>query len=206
MKCPHCDVALSLHRGGRLVCHYCGYEQPAVRICPECGSRYIAGFRAGTEQIEEALRKEYPKARILRMDADTTTGKGSFEKILSAFANEEADILLGTQMIVKGHDFPKVTLMGILLADLSLYSNDYRAAERTFQLLTQAAGRAGLYFEFNLSLWDYAAGALIAAEAGAVCLRPDGSPLPYTGEKSALVAAPRPVLDEFFALAGDMLV
>ena len=143
MKCPHCDVALSLHRGGRLVCHYCGYEQPAVRICPECGSRYIAGFRAGTEQIEEALRKEYPKARILRMDADTTTGKGSFEKILSAFANEEADILLGTQMIVKGHDFPKVTLMGILLADLSLYSNDYRAAERTFQLLTQAAGRAG---------------------------------------------------------------
>jgi primosomal protein N' (replication factor Y) (superfamily II helicase) len=143
MKCPHCDVSLSEHRGGRLVCHYCGYEQPAVKICPACGSKYISGFRAGTEQIEQLLHGMYPEARVLRMDADTTAEKHSYEKILSAFANEEADILLGTQMIVKGHDFPKVTLVGILLADLSLNGSDYRAAERTFQLLTQAAGRAG---------------------------------------------------------------
>lgn len=143
MKCPHCDVSLSEHRGGRLVCHYCGYEQPAVKICPACGSKYISGFRAGTEQIEQLLHGMYPEARVLRMDADTTAEKHSYEKILSAFANEEADILLGTQMIVKGHDFPKVTLVGILLADLSLNGSDYRSAERTFQLLTQAAGRAG---------------------------------------------------------------
>lgn len=143
MKCPHCDVALSLHRGGRLMCHYCGYEEPMPERCPECGSPYISGFRAGTEAIENGIRKMFPKARVLRMDADTTAKKGGYEKILSAFANEEADILIGTQMIVKGHDFPNVTLVGILLADLSLYSNDYRAAERTFQLLTQAAGRAG---------------------------------------------------------------
>ena len=143
MKCPHCDVSLSLHRNGRLVCHYCGYEEPNVSVCPECGSRFISGFRAGTESVEESVQKMYPQARILRMDADTTKQKGSYEKLLSSFANEEADILIGTQMIVKGHDFPKVTLVGILLADLSLYVGDYRASERTFQLLTQAAGRAG---------------------------------------------------------------
>ena len=143
MKCPHCDVALTQHRSGRLVCHYCGHEQPAVRRCPECGSPYISGFRAGTEQIEEAVKKEFPDARVLRMDADTTRRRGDYDRILSAFANEEADILIGTQMIVKGHDFPRVTLVGVLCADLSLYGSDYRAAERTFQLLTQAAGRAG---------------------------------------------------------------
>lgn len=142
-KCPHCDVSLSLHGNGRLVCHYCGYERPAFRTCPECGSRYVVAMRAGTEKIEEYLRETFPQARILRMDADTTRRKGSYEKILSAFSSEEADILLGTQMIVKGHDFPSVTLVGILMADLSLYGNDYRSAERTFQLLTQAAGRAG---------------------------------------------------------------
>lgn len=148
IKCPHCDVSLSLHMSGhggrgRLVCHYCGYEMPMVSRCPECGSPYISGMRAGTEQMEEGLKKRFPQARILRMDADTTAAKGSYEKILSAFANEEADILLGTQMIVKGHDFPGVTLVGVLMADLSLYVNDYRSSERTFQLLTQAAGRAG---------------------------------------------------------------
>lgn len=143
MKCPHCDVSLSEHMGGKLVCHYCGYEHPAVKNCPECGSKYILGFRAGTQQIEEALHKEFPGARVLRMDADSTRTKDSYEEILNAFANEEADILLGTQMIVKGHDFPNVTLVGILAADLSLHINDYRAGERTFQLLTQAAGRAG---------------------------------------------------------------
>jgi len=143
MKCPHCSVSLSEHKNGKLVCHYCGYEEPAVKICPSCGSRYILGFRAGTEAVEEKLHRMYPKARVLRMDGDTTKKKDSYEKILSAFADREADILLGTQMIVKGHDFPAVTLMGILAADMSLFAGDYRAAERTFQLLAQAAGRAG---------------------------------------------------------------
>lgn len=143
VKCPHCDVSLSAHRGGKLVCHYCGHEQPQISVCPSCGSHYISGFKAGTQQIEELVRKQFPQARVLRMDMDTTRAKGAHEKILEAFARKEADVLLGTQMIVKGHDFPNVTLVGILAADLSLYSNDYRAAERTFQLLTQAAGRAG---------------------------------------------------------------
>ena len=143
MKCPHCDVSLSEHKNGKLVCHYCGYETPHVTKCPQCGSKYILGFKAGTQQIEEILHKEFPQARVLRMDADTTKNKDSYEKILSQFANEEADILVGTQMIVKGHDFPKVTLVGVIAADMSLHVGDYRAAERTFQLLTQAAGRAG---------------------------------------------------------------
>lgn len=143
VKCPHCDVSLSAHRGGRLVCHYCGYEEKAVKVCPSCGSAHIGGFRAGTQQIEEMAAREFPGARILRMDADTTRNKDGHEKILEAFADGGADILVGTQMIVKGHDFPGVTLVGILAADMSLYSDDYRAGERTFQLLTQAAGRAG---------------------------------------------------------------
>lgn len=142
-KCPHCDVSLSEHRGGRLVCHYCGYEQPSVSVCPSCGSKYILGFKAGTEQIEEQIKKLFPAARVLRMDADTTRTKDSYERILSSFAKGEADVLVGTQMIVKGHDFPAVTLVGVLAADLSLSLSDYRAGERTFQLLTQAAGRAG---------------------------------------------------------------
>ncbi|HAB94505.1 MAG TPA: primosomal protein N', partial [Lachnospiraceae bacterium] len=143
IKCPHCEVSLSLHKNGKLVCHYCGFERPNVKECPECGSPYISGLKAGTEQIEEHLKIRYPGARVLRLDADTTSKKGSYDRILSAFANREADILVGTQMIVKGHDFPGVTLVGIILADMSLYMGDYRASERTFQLLTQAAGRAG---------------------------------------------------------------
>lgn len=148
MKCPHCDVSLSEHTDryrkiSRLVCHYCGYEMPGVTSCPKCGSKYILGFRAGTQQIEELLNKEFPAARVLRMDADTTKNKDSYEQILSQFADGEADILVGTQMIVKGHDFARVTLVGILAADMSLHAGDYRAGERTFQLLTQAAGRAG---------------------------------------------------------------
>ena len=142
-KCPHCDVSMTSHRGGKLVCHYCGYEEKEYTVCPECGSKHIGGFRAGTQQIEELVKQEFPQARVLRMDMDTTKEKDGHEKILETFANEEADILIGTQMIVKGHDFPNVTLVGILAADLSLYADDYRAGERTFQLLTQAAGRAG---------------------------------------------------------------
>ena len=143
VKCPHCSVSLSVHRDGRMVCHYCGYTQPKVTVCPECGSRHIGEFRAGTQQIEEIVKEMFPEARVLRMDMDTTRQKDSYEKILSAFSNEEADILVGTQMIVKGHDFPNVTLVGVLAADMSLYTDDYRSGERTFQLLTQAAGRAG---------------------------------------------------------------
>ena len=143
LKCPHCDVALSLHMGGRMVCHYCGYEEQAIKECPCCGSPYIGAFRAGTQQVVEIVGREFPKARILRMDMDTTKNKDGHEKILEAFSEGRADILVGTQMIVKGHDFPEVTLVGVLAADLSLYTGDYRASERTFQLLTQAAGRAG---------------------------------------------------------------
>ena len=143
IKCPHCDVSLTFHSGGSLTCHYCGYTLPMPKSCPKCGSCYIAGFGTGTEKVEEMVKKYYPSARVLRMDADTTSAKGSHERIIKAFANHEADILIGTQMIVKGHDFPLVTLVGIIAADLSLYASDYRASERTFQLLTQAEGRAG---------------------------------------------------------------
>lgn len=143
IKCPHCDVSLSEHKNGMLVCHYCGYSRPRPAGCPKCGSKYISGFRAGTQQIEEKLREMFPGARTLRMDADTTKTKDSYEQILSAFSNEQADVLIGTQMIVKGHDFPKVTLVGVLAADISLSAGDYRAGEKTFQLLTQAVGRAG---------------------------------------------------------------
>jgi len=149
LKCPHCDVSLSKHtsayktRAAKMLCHYCGYNQVEVKLCPECSSKYFLGFKAGTQQIEELISKLWPKAKVLRMDGDTTKTKDSYGEILSAFSNGKADILVGTQMIVKGHDFPNVTLVGIIAADLSLNVNDYRAGERTFQLLTQAAGRAG---------------------------------------------------------------
>ena len=143
VKCPHCDVTLTLHFGQKLVCHYCGYEVKSPDRCPKCTSPYIAGFGTGTQKVEEMTKKMFPKARVLRMDMDTTSRKGGHEEILSAFAQGQADILIGTQMIVKGHDFPNVTLVGVLAADLSLYSPDFRCGERTFQLLTQAAGRAG---------------------------------------------------------------
>lgn len=143
VKCPHCDVSLSLHRNGRLMCHYCGYETENVKLCPKCGSKYISGFKAGTEQVEETIQKMFPAARTIRMDADTTKEKGSFERIIEKFLDKEADILIGTQMIVKGHDFKNVTLVGVLAADMSLFEADYRASEKTFDLLTQAAGRAG---------------------------------------------------------------
>ena len=142
-KCPHCDVSLSLHNGGVLQCHYCGHTERKPEVCPQCGSKYIMGFRAGTEQIEEGIKKLFPNARLLRMDRDTTRKKDDYERILTAFMEGEADILIGTQMIVKGHDFPKVTLVGILAADMSLSAPDFRAGERTFSLLTQAAGRSG---------------------------------------------------------------
>lgn len=143
VKCPHCDVSLTYHKSGFVKCHYCGYSLPMPKTCPSCGSPYIAAFGTGTQKVEMLVQKIFPEARVLRMDADTTAGKSGHSRILSAFSHEEADILIGTQMIVKGHDFPKVTLVGVLAADISLYAPDYRAAERTFDLLTQAAGRAG---------------------------------------------------------------
>ena len=143
MKCPHCDVSLSEHNNGRLICHYCGYETKKPQVCPECGSPYIGGFKAGTQQIEKVVQDTFPGVRTLRMDFDTTRNKGSYEKILASFAAHEADVLIGTQMIVKGHDFPEVTLVGVIAADLSLNADDYRCGERTFQLLCQAVGRCG---------------------------------------------------------------
>ncbi|MBR5375828.1 MAG: primosomal protein N' [Lachnospiraceae bacterium] len=142
-KCPHCDVSLIHHRNGKLVCHYCGYSEEIKKTCPQCGSKYIGGMRAGTEQVESRLASMFPGVRILRMDMDTTRKKGDYERILKSFSEKKADILIGTQMIVKGHDFADVTLVGILAADLSLHISDFRAGERTFELLTQAAGRAG---------------------------------------------------------------
>ncbi len=143
LKCPHCDVALHLHKDGTMKCHYCGYTTKAAKVCPSCGSKYIGSFKAGTQRLEEIVKQAFPQARVLRMDADTTKGKDGHEEILSAFAAHEADVLIGTQMIVKGHDFANVTLVGIIAADISLNESDYHSGERTFQLLTQAVGRAG---------------------------------------------------------------
>ena len=143
IKCPHCDVSLSLHADGKLKCHYCGYEQANVTECPSCSSKLIGTFKTGTEKVERLVHEAFPGVKTLRLDYDSTRKKGSYEEILSAFAAHEADILIGTQMIVKGHDFKDVTLMGIMAADMSLNVSDYTAAERTFSLITQAAGRAG---------------------------------------------------------------
>lgn len=143
MKCPHCDISLTYHRNGKLVCHYCGWERGFENRCPNCHSQHVAAFGLGTEKVEAAIHALFPQARVLRMDADTTKRKNAHSEILESFGKGDADILLGTQMIVKGHDYENVTLVGIVAADLSLHSPDFRGAERTFQLLCQAAGRAG---------------------------------------------------------------
>ncbi|MEE1242750.1 MAG: primosomal protein N' [Frisingicoccus sp.] len=145
IQCPHCDVSMTLHKsqGNVLKCHYCGYTAPMPSSCPECGSKYIGAFGMGTQKVVEMLEKRFPNARILRADRDALRRKNSHFEVFQAFARGESDILVGTQMIVKGHDFPNVTLVGVLAADLSMFSGDYLSAERTFQLLTQAAGRAG---------------------------------------------------------------
>ena len=143
LTCPHCSISLTYHRDGKLRCHYCGYSAPFPNACPSCGSPYVAAFGTGTQKVETIVKKAFPAARVLRRDADTTAGKAGHSRILDAFDKDEADILVGTQMIVKGHDFPRVTLVGVLAADLSLYAPEYDAAERTFELLTQASGRAG---------------------------------------------------------------
>ncbi|MBQ8394686.1 MAG: primosomal protein N' [Clostridia bacterium] len=143
-KCEHCDVSLTYHREENcLKCHYCGMKYEMLTACPECGGYKLSYAGTGTQRIVSELQKLYPTARILRMDNDTTSGKEGHYKILKAFGEHKADILVGTQMIAKGHDFPAVTLVGILDADMSLHFSDYRSGERTFQLLTQVAGRSG---------------------------------------------------------------
>ncbi|NQS75358.1 MAG: primosomal protein N' [Peptococcaceae bacterium] len=143
IKCDHCDISLTYHQGGVLRCHYCNYSVGLPAICPYCGSRYIYPFGAGTQKVEKEVAQLFPTARILRMDSDTTAHKGAHEKIINAFRQGKADILIGTQMIAKGLDLPAVTLVGVINADTSLFMPDFRAAERTFQLLTQVAGRTG---------------------------------------------------------------
>ncbi|MEK8196867.1 primosomal protein N' [Lysinibacillus sp. FSL M8-0134] len=144
VQCPNCDISLTYHRTTeKLKCHYCGYEEHVPQICPQCQSDHIRYFGTGTQKVEEEIYKLFPEARVLRMDVDTTKHKGAHEEILETFGAGQADILLGTQMIAKGLDFPNITLVGVLSADTSLHLPDYRAAERTFQLLTQVSGRAG---------------------------------------------------------------
>ncbi|MCL6612361.1 MAG: primosomal protein N' [Peptococcaceae bacterium] len=143
MKCPHCDISLTYHTGGRLCCHYCNYTTAARGYCPDCGSRFMENFGTGTQKVEEEVKKLFPAARMLRMDSDTTARKGSHAKILRIFKEGGADILIGTQMVAKGLDIPLVTLVGVINADISLHMPDFRSAERTFQLVAQVAGRTG---------------------------------------------------------------
>ena len=144
VKCKNCNITLTYHlKENKLKCHYCGYEQENVTICPECNSTKIKYFGTGTQKLETQVRKIFPNATTIRMDIDTVTKKNSHEDIINRFKKENIDILIGTQMVVKGHHFPNVTLVGVIAADSSLNIEDYRANERTFQILTQVAGRAG---------------------------------------------------------------
>ncbi len=145
VKCPNCDVSLTYHVGGQnlLHCHYCGHTEAVPTLCPECGSQKIRHFGAGTQQVEAELNRSFPGVRVARMDTDTTSGKEGHAKILESFRDGTCNVLVGTQMIAKGLDFPKVTLVGVIAADMTLHFPDYRARERTFQLLTQVSGRAG---------------------------------------------------------------
>lgn len=143
-KCKNCNINLTYHANkNRLKCHYCGYEANVLAICPECGSNQIRYFGTGTQKLEAEIQKLFPKASTIRMDVDTVSKKNSHERILQRFQEEHIDILIGTQMVVKGHHFPDVTLVGVIAADGSLNIDDFRANERTFQMLTQVAGRAG---------------------------------------------------------------
>ena len=144
VNCPNCDVSLTYHKPNqKLKCHYCGFESFILKRCPSCQSEELRFFGLGTQKVEEYLQSQFPSARIMRMDVDTTSRKGSHQELIAAFERKEADILIGTQMVGKGLDFPDVTLVGVLAADLMLHLSDFKAAERTFQLLTQVAGRAG---------------------------------------------------------------
>ncbi|GHU63453.1 primosomal protein N' [Clostridia bacterium] len=175
IECPHCSVSLTLHQNKQLLCHYCGYQQEEKKLCPHCGSPYLGTFGLGTQKVEEMTKKQFPQAKVLRMDMDTTKKKGAAEHILEQFSQQKADILIGTQMIVKGHDFPHVTLVGILAADLSLGISHYQASEKTFQLLVQAIGRAGR-----------------GKEAGKAIIQS------YQPEHYSVVAAARQDIEEFY--------
>ncbi|MGL5354810.1 MAG: replication restart helicase PriA, partial [Clostridium sp.] len=142
-KCPECDISMTYHKNGFLVCHYCGITQKQSKTCPKCESKYVKFFGSGTQKVEDEVRKYFKDARVLRMDVDTTRGKNSHENIYNAFKNGQGDILIGTQMISKGLDFPNVTVVGIIAADVSINIPDYRSAEKTFQIITQVGGRAG---------------------------------------------------------------
>lgn len=143
-KCENCDVTLTYHSEENcLKCHYCGAKYRMISACPDCGGVHVLYGGTGTQKVVSDLRKLFPEARILRMDNDTVSGKDGQYKILKQFSEKQADILVGTQMIAKGHDFPAVTLVGILDADMSLHFSDYRSGERTFQLITQVSGRSG---------------------------------------------------------------
>ena len=144
MKCPNCDISLTYHKNKDLMrCHYCGYANKKIEVCPNCGEDSVKELGTGTEKIEEEIHELFPNARVVRMDLDTTSRKGSHERIINAFMNNEYDILLGTQMIAKGLDFPNVTLVGVLNADTSLFIPSYKSAENTYELLSQVAGRSG---------------------------------------------------------------
>ena len=144
VQCVNCAVTLTYHRRDRrMLCHYCSYAERVPSLCPKCKSEHIYFLGLGAERVEDELHREFPEARIARMDRDTVSGKRHFETILTGFRERAFDILVGTQMIAKGHDIPNVTLVGVISADIGLGMPDFRAAERTFQLLTQVAGRAG---------------------------------------------------------------
>lgn len=144
IQCKNCNISMTYHSyENKLKCHYCGQEEKVVTVCPECHSDKIRYFGTGTQKLEQEINKQFPNAKTIRMDIDTVTKKNSHEEILNRFKNENIDILIGTQMVVKGHHFPNVTLVGVIAADSSLNIDDYRANERTFQILTQVAGRAG---------------------------------------------------------------
>ena len=144
VQCKNCNISMTYHSyEKKLKCHYCGQEEKVVTVCPECHSDKIRYFGTGTQKLEQEINKQFPNAKTIRMDIDTVTKKNSHEEILNRFKNENIDILIGTQMVVKGHHFPNVTLVGVIAADSSLFMDDYKSNERTFQILTQVAGRAG---------------------------------------------------------------
>ena len=155
-KCKNCNISLTYHMSeNKLKCHYCGYEEKVIKECPECSSKKVKYFGTGTQKLEEEIHKLFPEASTIRMDIDTVSKKNSHEEILNTFKNDNIDILIGTQMVVKGHHFPNVTLVGVVTADSSLNLEDYRAVERTFQTLVQVAGRSGREKEGDVIIQTY---------------------------------------------------